>query len=148
MLQEMPNKSELLSYFGIRVYRIIIFLLLGITANISCTPNTVSAMKTYQTDNYQFRYPANFRVTIKDKIVEISCDHGRIDIFKLADFNGYRMVGASSTGFEEYEYKFTPKLKKTFGPYSVWLFYQEGDAAGEKICRQILASFVLNEKGK
>jgi hypothetical protein len=42
------------------------------------------------------------------------------------------MVGASSTGFEEYEYKFTPKLKKTFGPYSVWLFYQEGDTAGEK----------------
>lgn len=103
--------------------------------------------KTYSSNKYSFQYPRTYSVEeeeYNDKIVTIiKGEKGRVEIFKMGDFWWERIIWASSTWFEKYEYKFKPKKKYEVGDYTIWIFYLEGDTKTESECSEIYSSFTL-----
>lgn len=100
---------------------------------------------TYESEKYVFEYPESYTVSEDAKVLTVSNEKGRAEIFKMSDFNGFRFTGASSTGEEEFEYKFTPKKEYQNGDFTISLFYLEGDEQTEKELDTIFTSFVNRE---
>ncbi len=94
---------------------------------IGCKPTN---LETYSSENLTFQHPKSYSITEpteSSKTLVINGENGRIEIFKMNDFDGERITGASSTGFEEFEYKYTPKKKYEIEDYSIWIFHLADD---------------------
>ncbi len=103
-------------------------------------------LKNYSSKYYTFQYPKSYSIeepTESSRVLAIRGEKGRIEIFKMNDFSGERITGASSTGFEEFEYKYTPKMKYIIEDYAIWIFYLAKDQETEEELNNIYNSFKL-----
>ena len=66
-----------------------------------------------------------------------------MEIFQTNDFSEERLIGASSTEFEEFEYKYTPKNKYQIGDFSFWFFYLDDDLKTKEELENIYNRFFL-----
>jgi len=106
------------------------------------------SQKIYSSKNYTFQYPKSYSIeepTESSKVLVISGENGRIEIFKMNDFGGGRITGASSTGFEKFEYKYTPKMKYEIEDYTIWIFYLANDKKTEEELNSIYNSFKIKK---
>ncbi len=99
----------------------------------------------YSSEEYNFEYPVNYIIsTNNDNVLVVQGETGRVEIFDTNDFEGERIHGYSSSGLEEFEYEFVPKLKLSKENYSIWLFYMEEDLETKKEIERIYNSFTIN----
>lgn len=110
--------------------------------------NKPTDLKTYTSQDFSLQYPKSFSIiepTESSKVLVIDGENGRVEIFKTNDFPGTRLTGASSTGLEEFENKFTPKKEYTVGDYTVWIFYSVDDKDTEEKLNNIYDSFTMKK---
>jgi len=105
-------------------------------------------LKNYSSEYYTFQYPKSYSIGEPNESYEvliISSERGRIEIFKMNDFGGVRITGASSTGEEEFEYKYTPKKEYEIEDYTIWIFYLANDKETEEELNNIYKSFKIKK---
>ncbi len=100
-------------------------------------------LETYSSDQYSFQYQDTYSILEDENVLTIQGEQGRAEIFNPNDFDGERIHGYSSSGLEEFEYKFVPKEKLTKEPFTIWLFYMEGDEETKKAVQKIYESIEI-----
>jgi undecaprenyl pyrophosphate synthase len=136
----MPNKKFLKMIGALIVISLIFILTIVIYKPMN--------IETYSSENYTFQYPKSYSIeepTESSKVLIISGKNGRIEIFKMNDFGGERITGASSTGFEEFEYKYKPKKEYKIEDYTIWIFYLTNDKETEEELNNIYNSFRIKK---
>jgi len=125
--------------------KLIVFSFIFISTIFTCRPMN---LKTYSSEYYTFSYPKPYKVkepTESSKVLAVKGKRGRVEIFKMDDFGGERITGLSSTGYEEYEYKFTPKEQYLIEDYTIWIFYLANDNETKEELKNIYTSFKLKK---
>jgi len=117
------------------------FLIISILIFTGCQNTN---LKTYSSDQYSFNYQNTYSILEDENVLTIEGEKGRVEIFNADDFDGERIHGYSSSGLEEFEYEFVPKEKLTKEPFTIWLFYMEGDEETKKTAQEIHESFTVN----
>lgn len=117
------------------------FLIISILIFTGCQ-NT--KLETYSSDQYSFNYQNTYSILEDENVLTIEGGKGRVEIFNANDFDGERIHGYSSSGLEEFEYEFVPKEKLTKEPFTIWLFYMEGDEETKETIQKIYESFTVN----
>lgn len=132
----MPNKKFLKITGGLIFIFFIVILIIVIYRPTN--------LKTYSSKEYTFQYPESYSIeepTELSKVLVISGERGRAEIFRMDDFGEERIIGASSTGFEEFEYKYKPKKEYTIDDYTIWIFYLANDKETEEELNNTYNSF-------
>ena len=101
-------------------------------------------LETYSSNQYSFNYQNSYSILEEENVLTIQGEKGRIEIFNADDFDGERIHGYSSSGLEEFEYKFVAKEKLTKESYSIWLFYMQDDEETAKELKNIYKSITKN----
>ena len=117
------------------------FLIISILIFTGCQNANLG---TYSSDQYNFNYPNTYSISEDDNVLIIQGEKGRFEIFNVDDFDGERIHGYSSSGLEEFEYKFVPKEKLNKEPFTIWLFYMEDDEETKEKLQKIYESIEIN----
>ena len=117
------------------------FLIISILIFTGCQN---ANLETYSSDQYNFNYPNTYSISEDDNVLIIQGEKGRFEIFNVDDFDGERIHGYSSSGLEEFEYKFVPKEKLNKEPFTIWLFYMEDDKKTKGEVEEIYESIEIN----
>lgn len=116
------------------------FLIISILIFTGCQNTN---LETYSSDQYSFQYQDTYSILEDEKVLTIEGEKGRVEIFNTNDFDGERIHGYSSSGLEEFEYEFVPKEKLPKEPFTIWLFYMEGDEETKKAVQEIYESIEI-----
>ncbi len=102
------------------------------------------AWQTYSSPNLTLRYPPDFSVTkatASFPALTISNAAGRIEIFRMNDFDGERGVGTGEGKLpKETLMVGTDLADSRIQPYDAWLYYRADDAATKSSLEAIAAS--------
>ena len=101
-------------------------------------------LQSYSSDQYHFEYPSTYSIELSAQdtpVLTVRGEEGRIEIFKMEDFDGNRIHGFSSSGLEEFEAQLVPKEKLEKGDYTFWIFYLADDQDTSLELRAIFNSF-------
>lgn len=112
-------------------------------------------LKTYSSDKYSFRYPADYIIeknfgigkeTDSLSILAVKKDGGRLEIFQMKDF-GDRAYGIEIEASEKEIDDYIPKESLSVGTrdqkYDVWLFYNKDDSQTKKELHDIFDSIIV-----
>ena len=119
-------------------------------------------LKNYSSSEYSFLYPEGYFVEEKKEYISGNKNvsflviknkkdpSSRVEIFNISDFEESSFKGpfsgASSTGLEEFEYRFTPKIKYEIGDFGIWIFYLASDLQTKEELKMIYKSFKIKSK--
>jgi hypothetical protein len=99
---------------------------------------------TYSSKNLTLQYPADFEVvkaTSSFPALTIKGSTGKIEIFRLADFDGKREVGRDDESLPKETLLVGTALEdSSIQPYDAWLYYGAGDNAAKATLKAIAAS--------
>jgi len=103
-----------------------------------------SSWLSYSSPNLSLQYPPGFSVkkaTASFPALTIESGAGKIEIFRLKDFDGERSVGMGENSLPKGSMMVGTELQDSrIQPYDAWLYYRADDAATKSALEAIAAS--------